>query len=125
MELESFVGMQTFYGVDFGLKSPFGDDGVACKFNFGGVNYLAVEDANDGYRSMLRDIVPVTGGIQNYMMGGVRVLAVMRDSCWDEVLDVYSCDTGKKVFSVGTSSPDSYYPSFIFEYYPENLPQNQ
>lgn len=79
---------------------------------------------NDGYRSAMEAI-----RVSNYKVTNtfppVQVMCVKRQgySYRDDfdVLDCYDTQNGKRVLSVGTDYSDNYYPTFVYEFTPENM----
>lgn len=133
MELSDLIGKHNLAGVDMWIV-PFKEewqeryqDAQAILFELDGVSYQAIEDPEDGYRSMMREIQPV-GILPNNRFAPVEVLAVMRLAevrYGNDILDMYDTITGKLVLSVGTDHNDDYYPSFVAEFTPENMAPNQ
>ncbi|MHA1962854.1 MAG: hypothetical protein ACW99U_21910 [Candidatus Thorarchaeota archaeon] len=131
VELEDLVGMHVLSGVDRVTITPGVleyeyryEDSAVLNFVLDGKVYSAVEDGNDGYRSMLGEVQVSEGRLQNEFEP-VGVLAVMRDDNYTEILDFYDVENGKLVLSVGTENTDDYYPWFVAEFEPRNLHVNE
>jgi len=98
------------------LLSGAEDNEHGFVFIINDIPFVAIEDENDGYRSMLGELKVYTGYVGNTFLpveveGGVI----------DELLTFTSVKTGKVVLEVGTDGSDSYYPIFIHNWMPENL----
>lgn len=118
-ELEDFVGDWAFpaRGVDY----EGGEDGAnAIRFCLNGIIYRAMEDRNDGYRSMLGTISEHTLPMTN-TFHAIPVTAHMSNSSSEHCIQFVSTYTGKIVLEVGTSYSDEYYPSFVACWQPENM----
>lgn len=93
------------------------------------VNYLFVEDPDDGYRSYMGEIM-TTDRIPKYTLPNVEVIIKhntepLNRYCSTEsnIYDFYESDN--LILRVGTEDIGDYYPGCILEYYPENLKCNQ
>lgn len=123
MELENLVGKHTLTGVDCSTE-PTGDlyydSASVINFVLDGITYSAIEDPSDGYRSMLKELKVSDFKVTN-VFAPVEVTCVMRSGGFCDILDVIDVVSGKVVLSVGTDNYDDYYPSFVYEWTPENL----
>lgn len=132
MELSELIGQHKLTGVDFAVESVehYGElqDCNVVNFALDGTTYTVVEDPSDGYRSAMREIKVSAFKITNKFKA-VKVVATMRKSQGYsddyDILDLIDVVTGKIVLSVGTDHRDSYYPSFVSDWQPENLHINQ
>lgn len=131
MELSDLVGLHKLSGVDYSSESVehYGEmEGRNCiNFVLDGKTYTALEDSNDGYRSTMSEIKVSDFKVTNKFKP-VKVVGTMRSehhSCSYDILDFVDVATGKIVLSVGTDYTADYYPSFIYEWTPENLCLNQ
>jgi hypothetical protein len=133
MELKDLVGMHKLTGVDEDARVVKGwtgdDESVNCfSFTLDEKTYSAIEDKDDGYRSNMKEIV-VTDKLSN-TFAPIRVLASMQDkgqydSKYNDILELRDVKNGKIILSVGTNHEDSYYPSFIASWVPENASVNE
>jgi hypothetical protein len=119
VELKNLVGLHQLEGVDFGVNNQLHRDASVCLFRLDGVTYAAMEDPEDGYRSMLKGIVVTEQPLLN-KFPPVPVMATFTDADEDSILTFYSLETSRVLFRIGTDYTDSYYPMFIFEFHPEN-----
>jgi hypothetical protein len=109
MKFEELVGKKVkFYGVD------------STKFKLGKDIFEAVEDENDGYRSMLGSVeVRDPSGLVFFKraIAEVTVVAVSVRGGFDgwHLVD----DDGHVWLRLGTDDYDDYYPTFIFDYLPK------
>jgi hypothetical protein len=138
MKLEDLVGLKWLSGVEY---DHWETDRSAIYFTLNDITYVAMEDDNDGYRSAMEEIKLADNVIDEISdkvirsapkqlqnrFKPVQVLCVMRlygrDGCY--ILDCYDVITGKLVLSIGTDNTDDYYPSFVSDFYPENMVINQ
>lgn len=103
-----------FYGVDGNC------------FKLGNVVFEAIEDENDGYRSMLDavEVVEKDCIFSGTPLTAVNVLSVEEKSDYNDDYFVPFCgyrfidNEGYTWLKIGTSSYDDYYPMFTFEYTP-------
>lgn len=134
MELKELVGKHFLSGIERGRterKSFFGatDMRDSIKFCLDGVNYVAVEDPCDGWRSFCEEleISEIPCKIQ---IPKTEVLCTMKpddDRCGvnNDVLVLTDCETGLVVLEVGTANTNDYYPYCVMEWTPENLSCNR
>jgi hypothetical protein len=146
-KLESLVGKHLLTGVDQG-QAPYTDeygekyeDAETISFTLDGVTYTAVEDPDDGYRSMMGDLIVsdrklsntfppvevegviVTEADETYAHGSAG-LYVDQD-CEHEFIEFRDVKNGKIVLAVGTKDADDYYPIFLAYFSPENMSLNE
>ena len=97
------------------------------KFAFDGINYIAIEDPDDGYRSCCEDLV-ISEIPPRYTFPGELVLCdILTENSSGEsmdILEVRNPETLEIIFEVGTANVDDYYPVFVCNYHPENLSIN-
>jgi hypothetical protein len=117
MELIDLVGQRNFGGIDFITDTG---DGAAVCFMLDGVAYVATEDPDDGYRSMLKDI-RITDQVIVNRFGPIVVNAIMGDG----VLQLFDVSRHQIVFEVGTDYIDDYYPCFAARFQPQHMTLNQ
>ena len=135
MEFKDIVGKHLFDAVDmFDTQielyegAEYFEDANACRFRLDGIVYEAVEDPDDGYRSMMRDFKIVENAKMKNVFPAVEVLVKHReygDRCNADILDIIDIKTSKTILSVGTDNTDDYYPWFVCEYHPEAMSTNQ
>ena len=132
MELKELVGEHMLDAVDFSTEqfNIFGsrfEDCQVMRFRLDGVVYVAVEDPNDGYRSMMNDIYTSNEVVKN-TFPPVKVVCRHRENGRsgdvDDILEIIDVVTGKTIVEVGTENTDDYYPCFVASFSPENLAHN-
>jgi len=132
MKLEDLAGIQMLDGVDYGaVMHPDPDNNysghadVNClRVRLCGVIYVFKEDPDDGYRSHLSTVTiddPMRYPIKN-MLPMTLVDCKVRDD--NPILEIYDRANGKLIIEVGTNRGDSYYPSCVMNWNPENLHLN-
>lgn len=112
MNFDDLIGKTcSFYGVDNG-RFRLGLDWEVQTFE-------AVEDPDDGYRSMMEKIENIEG------MGGVffarpvaMVVPARADEGDFEGYELRDAETGHVWLRFGTSDTSDYYPYYTFEYMP-------
>ena len=134
MELKELVGKHFLSGVERGRterKSFFGNNGMrdSIKFCLDGVNYVAVEDPCDGWRSLCEEL-EISETPCKIQIPKTEVLCTMKpdDDRWgvnNDVLVLTDCETGLVVLEVGTANTNDYYPYCVMEWTPENLSCNR
>ena len=106
------------------------DDLVECKAKFYGINKnsfklgsiicTAFKDASDSYRSSL-DTIEISEEDSEEFRFSEKSLALViikeRNDHSFSGYDLIDSVTGKIWLTVGTDHTDSYYPSFVFDYY--------
>lgn len=122
VNLSDFVGEHQFSGIDF-ITIENGAQGILFVLN--AFTYLVIEDKADGYRSMLEsiDFAPLGAVVKNEFRPHwveARISLEPRE----DILIFYDRFTELPVLTIGTNSDDSYYPSFVCDYQPENLMDN-
>jgi hypothetical protein len=121
VRLEDLVGEHVLDGVDYSVEG-FGLAN-ALRFRLDGVVYVAIEDEQDGYRSMLDRIIVEADAVVKNTFPATRVLACL--SADDGLLDLLDVVTQKVVLQVGTDHSEDYYPRFVASFMPEHLAVNQ
>jgi hypothetical protein len=134
VELKDLIGLHTLSAVETGYMQDNGGDNwrgtEQCNyisFMLDGKTYTAVEDPEDGYRSSMDRVVVGKRKLEN-VVPDTKVFAVPareRYSIMDSLLVFYAVDNGEIVMEVGTDSNDVYYPRFVGNFRPENLPANK
>lgn len=135
MELKDLTGPHSLDAVNFTtapVQNWAGRTDVCnvVRFRLDGVVYMAVEDPEDGYRSMMRSVAVGTGAM-SYAFPPLQVVAVYRslsaagsDSGTCDILELIDAVTGKTVLKIGTENTDDYYPFFVALYSPEAMAHN-
>lgn len=126
--LQSLVGAHILTGVDF-EENPFvvedypsTEDSTWVNFILDGKTYTAVEDPDDGYRSRMDRISTSNKKVVNTFKP-VKVIGTMGRNYESEIISFYSRVTGELILRIGTDMNDDYYPYFIGEFIPENIPR--
>lgn len=127
MKLSDLCGEHYFSGVEVGEMYR---DVCACnlvKFTLDNISYLAVEDPDDGYRSMCEELIVSSTPPRNSFSPVAVNCSMMEDSFGDEhdVLVIKDAVTDLVVLEIGTRYINDYYPCFHFYYNPENMACNQ
>ncbi len=113
MKLENLVGLYLLDAVDFYSDS---NEAQVCRFRLDGLVYVAKEDANDGYRSMMSELfVSKDADMKNVFP--VRLVYCAKSGDQD-ILDIVDCETKRVILSVGTSDFIDWYPCFIARFDP-------
>lgn len=134
MELVSLVGTHQLSGVETGqtiIRNIWGeqDNCQFVKFTLDGVHYMAIEDPDDGYRSMCRDLV-ISDEPPKYSFPPQTMICTMKERDRDifgeehDVIVMKDSITGEIVLEVGTGNYRDYYPYYHFEYNPEGMACN-
>lgn len=116
------IGKHTLTAVDNFSASvkayPKLDNCQVLNFELDGVTYTAVEDPDDGYRSMLGDII-----VTNYKVPNQFPPIVVEGSLGtpDRPCLLVLSFCGKPVVTLGTDNSEDYYPSFVADFQPENM----
>lgn len=106
---DHFIGdVFLFYGVDNHMFKL--DDTV----------WEAIEDENDGYRSMLECVSVTHGGI---FRNQPITIVELREAKRSDLVGYELVDDNQHVWlSIGTDESDDYYPSYVFRYEPGKIP---
>ena len=132
MELKDFTGAKVLDAVDFLVEKTVNycdetEDCQVCRFRLDGVIYVAVEDPNDGYRSMMKELVIDNEAMMKNVFVGCDVICRhIEKSDWDEddILELVDVKTEKVVLRVGTANCNDYYPYFVAEFDPTAMAAN-
>ena len=136
MELKDFIGEYTLDAVDydsFGVNYDYNEiNGIIIRLN--GTSYTFIEDPEDGYRSMLNDVFIESNYDHKTIFPGIDVVCSYETKCpyekyntpdeESELIVFRSKLTGKIICIIGTDYNDSYYPSFVSVFQPENMDCN-
>lgn len=117
---EQLHGRHLLCGVD---ADPSTGGPASFLFALGGKTFAVLEDESDGYRSSLQDILCVASRVRTVFPPVWVWVSSHPDSYRDTLL--FKVDsTGEVVLEIGTNEADDYYPSFVCDWRPENLPAN-
>ena len=126
-KLTKLVGKHILSGVEIGIDTfKIWDEDEQCnyiKFTLDGVTYMAIENPDDGYRSCMEKLIIATHPCGT-TIPDTEVVGRMDPDNKDSLITFIDCGTGKDVLCVGTDYGDSYYPSFVYSWFPENLSCN-
>lgn len=136
-ELIDLVGLHMLDAVDFETVSlpdwegaDTFQDARACRFRIDGVVWMVIEDPSDGYRSSMRELKRLGDGVpMANSFPSVQILCVHLEKNRDgygkaDVLVFLETTRGKQVLEVGTLDSNDYYPAFVADFRPENMPVN-
>ena len=136
ISLSDLAGVRTLTGCDTSIEKieSYGgylQDAQCVRFCLDGVNYTAIEDENDGYRSCLGSLF-VGGEISNVFPPiAIRCKYLTRRKCDFSdgfvecgILVCVDIVTGLTVLEIGTDNTDDYYPSFVSCFSPQNMVTN-
>lgn len=128
MELKDLAGRHVFSGVDTTTIPNI--DGynkdVNCNvinFILDGVTYSVIGDADDGYRSSMKEIKVVNIDVKNQFQP-VDVYCNYEGNGSNDILKIIAVQNNKLILEVGTDYSDVYYPNFVSSFMPENMPVN-
>ena len=132
MKLKDFTGAKVLDAVDFLVEKTVNyqlpnPSSCFCCHRLDGVIYVAVEDPNDGYRSMMKDLVIDNEAMMKNVFVGCDVICRhIEKSDWDEddILELVDVKTEKVVLRVGTANCNDYYPYFVAEFDPTAMAAN-
>lgn len=123
MELKDLVGERMLSAVDYVTIAEA--QGIA--FTLDGVTYIAEEDPDDGYRSVMSEIRIYTASVRN-RFNPVRVVCThvtvkKEQYCSSDcdILTITDAASGRVIMEVGTDNTDDYYPCFVSSFRPENM----
>jgi len=130
----ALLGFRSLVSIRTDVRHPFTSDANGIAFQLDGVSVFIFEDPSDGYRSTAA--APMVAACSLYEFGTPEYLHVpVEIKRWERSDDEFNgaveglqfVDTrnGKVVLTVGTSNTDDYYPSFVCEWRPQNLEENE
>jgi uncharacterized protein YdcH (DUF465 family) len=99
----------------------------AFSFELDNIIYTAIENPDDGYRSMLEELKKGEGKIKT-KIPPTEVVCKMKPNCdfeENEILQMVDTKNGKRILEVGTGNTNDYYPYFVAGWRPENLHYNE
>ena len=131
-ELKDLVGKHILSGIEVGSMEHddlwgYREMCSYIKFALDGVNYLAIEDPSDGYRSYMYDL-EVSDAPCKIHLPNIEVVCRMQEDNYcerNDVLEFIDVLNGKQILAVGTANYDDYYPYCVLEYTPENMSCNE
>lgn len=112
---KALVGEHTLQAV------AYGQDGNGM-FRLDDVTFEAVCDPDDGYRSYMDELKVVDTIPKMY---DIPVLVSYEDDFDDTRIELRDRRNGKLILNVGTKDVTDYYPSYVFNYIPENIFENE
>lgn len=125
MKLSDLCGEKRLSGVDM-TTAEIGtqlDPCEAVRFCLDGVNYLAICDPDDGYRSFLAEL-QISGVPCVNRFPEQRVAVLHDEDLHDDVIKMVNPTTGGIILRIGTEDYMDYYPICVMEYHPENMDIN-
>lgn len=125
MELKDLVGRKKLDAVSFSDSTDRFGHASFVKFRLDGVVYCAVEDEDDGYRSLLGELLILDYDDIDNVFPPINVDCVLLDDNADYRLILYDVVTSAEVLNVGTCYFDEYYPYFVAQFFPEAMCINQ
>lgn len=129
-ELSDLTGKHWLTGCDSTettVQDEWGSESAdVLNFVLDGVTYSAIENPDDGYRSMLGELKVSDAKLTNMfpaceVIGSLRTKNSSEYGGEDDVLELRDVATGKLVLEVGTENIDDYYPGFVAAFHPENM----
>jgi hypothetical protein len=132
MAWNDLIGPHTLMAVRRDVRHPFdaNADGGAFQLDQG-LTVFVFEDPSDGYRSSA--IEPMVFHAPLYSFGCspdyIRAPVLVRlwersGDCQAEGIEIIDNRNGKVVLTAGTDNSDDYYPSFTFDWRPQDLADN-
>ncbi len=134
MEFKEFKGRHLLSGVDRTSHQKregesewedYGDEYLIC---IDGINYLMIEDLNDGYRSNMLDPEITDREIKNRFEEQEVFIQHRTDGHYSgeksNIMEIYSM-SGDLILEIGTDNIDDWYPGAVFNYIPENMEVNK
>lgn len=114
MELKHLVGLALLDAVDFYSDS---NEYQGCRFRLDGTVYVAKEDPDDGYRSMMSELfVSKDADMKNVFLE--RLVYCEMEAGDNDILNIYDTETKQVILSVGTSNFNDWYPCFMVHFDP-------
>lgn len=114
MELKHLVGLALLDAVDFYSDS---NEYQVCRFRLDGLVYVAKEDVDDGYRSMMSELfISKDSDMKNVFPE--RLVYCEMEAGDNDILNIYDTETKQVILSVGTSNFDDWYPCFVAHFDP-------
>ncbi len=124
ISIEDLVGSHVLSGVERGYTEYDNENVEFLSFTLDGVNYMAVEDPEDGWRSSLREII-ITEKTPKIKLPNVKVVCFMEPGEHKNILCFQDSQNCEVFMSVGTNYYDEWYPVCVLEYDPRKLYVNQ
>ena len=129
--LRELTGRHILSGVDMNTSEAtkaYSPDSCAVNFVLDGVTYTALEDPDDGYRSLLLGVFKNITSVK-YTFQPCQVVCSTASTSYDpnspDILVMRDSVTGEIVLSVGTDYSEDYYPTFVYYWNPKNLVINR
>lgn len=102
-------------------------------FRLNDVTLKAIEDENDGYRSYLETVVTYPGEVPLYTFPLAQVKIIKIDASQGDGeryaqfqgYVLYDVEDDHVWLVIGTNYMDDYYPSYVFDYYPKGVTEDE
>jgi hypothetical protein len=120
--LEDLAGKHILDGVDRLPSERMRLPANIFSFRIDGKVYTAVEDPEDGYRSSMGELYVSDDDKISNSFAPCEVFGCLAGR---DILELIDCETWKVVLRVGTDWYDEYYPTFVDEWYPQNMAANK
>jgi hypothetical protein len=124
VDIYSLVGQHWLSGAGYGQPVTNGsEEGSVFQLVLDGRQYDFVENPDDGYRSYLSEVFVSDEITVDNTFPPVKVYIKGKPDDPDEEIIYGYTDGGGFLFAVGTENTDDYYPYYVGEWHPENMPQ--
>ncbi len=118
MQITDLCGKKILRGVDIDIGTPHDSNGISIYLD--DTVYTAYEDPCDGYRSVCSELIILDESSWTKPVFEESVMCHVHD----DIMEIFCIENGKLLMRVGTNHSDSYYPSFVSEWYPQNMSIN-
>lgn len=119
-DLKQLIGPHKLSGVDRSSEHYAN----AIDFILDGKELRAIEDENDGYRSMFEKIITLPKGTIKNKFKSVDVIGRWAKNGMP-IIELADVKTKKNVLIIGTDETDNWYPFFVAKWNPQNLSLNK
>lgn len=133
MSWNDLVGAHMLMAVQTDARHPFDTNAAGGAFQLDeGLTVFVFEDPDDGYRSSAVEPMICNAPLYSFGCSPNYVRAPVLVRLWDksdtygsaEGIEIIDTRNGATILLAGTDNNDDYYPSYTFDWRPQNLADN-
>lgn len=133
MSWDELCGERTLNAIRTDVRHPFSADASGVAMDLGDITVFVFEDPCDDYRSCSNEPMIVKQALYSFGVSPDYIRVPVLITRWTQSerggeadgLEFTDRRNGKLILRVGTDNSDDYYPSFVCEWQPANIAENE
>ena len=131
MSWDDLCGEHILMAVRMDVRHPFDANADGAALQLDDMSVFVFEDPSDGYRSSCVDPMIVHAPLYSFGCDVSYIRAPVLVRRWErseygqaDGIEVIDKRNGKTILHAGTNNSDGYYPSYTFDWRPQDLAEN-